>query len=96
MALSKNPTKTRTIENNWLREIKRRWKRFGKNIDAALIKLASSNVVTNADLPPGYEFDLNPEQQRIYMAFVLDEIDSLLMGTDEAPNWQAEYQICFP
>lgn len=87
MALSNNPTRTRTIEANWLREINRRWAAFRKSTTERLRAMNAGELVTNDAL-----FALDPGQQRIYMQFLLNEIERLLMGTAEPPNWQAVYQ----
>lgn len=89
MAIEANPTRTRTIENNWMRDINRRWKKFTADSMAQLNQVNKSNIETNATTP----FALDASQIRTYMAFYQDMIDSLLLGTVEAPNWQAEYQL---
>lgn len=38
-------------------------------------------------------FVLSPSKQRTYIAWLEGEIDRLLLGTDEAPNWQGDYQL---
>jgi SPP1 gp7 family putative phage head morphogenesis protein len=94
MALSSNPTRTRTIEENWLRDINRRWKRFTKNTTKALISLnADGNISSDVLINKGADFVLSASQQRTFMAFMQSQIDQLLMGTPEPPNWQAQYQI---
>jgi SPP1 gp7 family putative phage head morphogenesis protein len=89
-----NPTKTRGIEARWRKDINRRWARFMRSIIDELERLntgadvmPTQSVITNAAL------DLNPTQTRSYMVFVKSEINRLLMGTNEPPNWQAQYQI---
>ena len=94
MALSSNPTKTRTIEANWLREINKRWRLFtGRMIDA----LRAANDNTNGSNFPlinqGAVFDLSASQQRTFMEFMQLQIDRLLMASDQPPNWQAQYQL---
>ena len=38
-------------------------------------------------------FTMSAERQRTYMRFVEDEIQRLLLATEQAPNWQAQYQL---
>ena len=89
MAIEANPTRTRTIENKWLRDINRRWKKFTTDSMAQLVNINKSNLEVNQETP----FTLDASQIRVYMAFYQDMIDSLLLGTTDAPNWQAEYQL---
>lgn len=92
MAISSNPTRTRVIESNWERDINRRWAVFKRNTVAELRrvnKLANpEDIVVNK----GATFTISAGQQRTFMAFLQSEIDRLLLGTDEPPNWQAQYQ----
>ncbi len=87
MAISGNPTRTKTIEENWNRDINRRWKEFAKTVIGPLRR--ENELLTNANDP----FVLSAPQQRTYLAFLEDEIQRLLLGTTEAPNWQARYQL---
>jgi SPP1 gp7 family putative phage head morphogenesis protein len=89
MALTKNPTRTRTIEKNWLREVNRRWAEFKKVTVDELRRLNKLASITNAE----EIFALEPSQQRTYMAFLERQIQELLIVTPEAPNWQAVYQL---
>jgi SPP1 gp7 family putative phage head morphogenesis protein len=92
MALSANPTKTRTFEENWNREINRRWKAFTKSAINKLTMMNSAaidGVLTNQSDP----FVLDASQQRVYMAFLNREIQRLLTETAQAPNWQGVYQL---
>lgn len=90
MAISANPTQTITFEKNWNRQINSRWRAFKKNVVNSLIDLNKSNTtIINRNDP----FILDASQQRIYMQFFDAQIQSLLIVTDAAPNWQAEYQL---
>lgn len=96
MAISNNPTKTRTIENNWIREINKRWRAF-KLSAVEQLKLANASAnAGNSDpfriIGNDANFVLSPALQRTFMVFLQSEIDRLLLGTPEAPNWQAVYQ----
>ncbi len=90
MALSKNPTRTAVIEANWERDIRRRWLAFKQSTTEALRRLnaGDSPILTNE----GALFTISPVQQRTFMAFLQTQIDRLLLGTTEAPNWQGIYQ----
>lgn len=93
MAISSNPTQTRTFEKNWERDINRRWAEFKRTTVAELRrlnKLANPNDIIIAN--KGALFTISASQQRTYMAFLQAEIDRLLLGTPEPPNWQAQYQ----
>lgn len=89
MALDKNPTKTRTIEKAWQRDINRRWSSFTKSIMTRLNQLNDQALLVNAEKA----FALDASQIRIYMEFLNNQIDSILLGTAEPPNWQARYQL---
>lgn len=84
-----NPTRTKTIEENWQRDINRRWRKFKSSVVKELNAKNKSTIETNAE----YKFNLDASQVRTYMTFYQDMINSLLLGTVEAPNWQAEYQL---
>ena len=75
----RNPTKTRTIERNWHRELKRRYSRFLIRILTRLREM-DSGIVVNA-------FELDPWRQRLFMSFVQQMIDSELLG-----EWHRRYQ----
>ena len=49
-------------------------------------KLQASGQVVNA-------FDMDAEQIRVFMAFWTAQVDALLLGSTEPPNWQARYQL---
>lgn len=89
MALEKHPTRTATIEKNWLREINRRWRSFTRSVVDELTNQNKSNLSVNQETP----FVLDASQIRTYMSFYSGEISRLLIETAEAPNWQAEYQL---
>ena len=89
MPLSKNPTRTFTIEKSWKREINRRWREYKKTTIDQLIAINNPLVQTNAAKP----FALDASQIRIYMTFVETQIQRLLLETQQAPNWQANYQL---
>lgn len=76
----KNPTKTRTIETAWLREINKRWRELAKRIRDRL-----NQPITNA------EFAMSAEQQRSFMVWLEAQINELLL--DDGDNWQAKYQL---
>lgn len=90
MAITSNPTRTRTIESNWGREINKRWREFKKTVIPALIRLNAGDSILVIN--KGAVFDISASQQRTYMAFLQREINRLLLGTPEPPNWQAQYQ----
>ena len=77
-----DPTQTRGIEKRWLREINRRWSLFLKTI----LKPIGNDLTVN-------QLEASAEQIRIYMGFLQTQIDSLLLVTDQGPNWQGRYQI---
>ncbi|MCK4623303.1 MAG: minor capsid protein [Desulfuromonadales bacterium] len=93
MALSSNPTRTRTIEKNWNREINRRWKAITLSAVRQLRLMNTADMLINKDHPAGFPFVLSPSRQRTYMVFLQAEIDRLLLETKTAPNWQARYQL---
>lgn len=88
MTLSKNPTRTRTIEKNWNREINKRWFKFRSNAVSRLMEMNSSGQISNREDP----FVMDITQQRIYMAYLEQQIELLLTG-EGSPNWQSQYQI---
>ncbi len=79
MSISKNPTMTRTIEKNWIRDSNRRFAALYKAIDE---KLKNPAYITNA-------IGMSIEQQRIFMAWLETEIQRLFFSTD----WQSQYQL---
>ena len=91
MALGSNPTRTKRIEKAWLREINRRWREFTKTTMERLRAMNAGEplVFINANDP----FEMNPNQIAAFMTFYQQQIDELLLGSQSAPNWQAQYQI---
>lgn len=89
MALDKNPTKTRTIEKMWQRDINRRWSRFTKTIMTRLNQVNDRALLVNAEKA----FALDASQIRTYMEFLNTQINEILLGTQQPPNWQARYQL---
>lgn len=86
--IENNPTRTKTIQNNWFRDINKRWSKFKK---VTIDELKKYNTkINNA---AGYTFEMNASQQRIYMEFLQIQINELLLGSTEPPNWQAYYQV---
>lgn len=79
-----NPTKTTTIQNAWFREINRRWLVFSKSVIDRYLQLESQSIQTNA---------IDTSQVRIYMEFLNNEINRLLLQSPSPPNWQARYQL---
>lgn len=93
MKLTPNPTRTRDIEAAWLRDIRRRWAEYSRRTLARLEEMnAEALLLANAegDADP---FVMSVQQQRVYMAYVQEQIDALLLGGTEPPNWQAQYQL---
>ncbi len=88
--LTGNPTRTRTIERNWFREIRRRWTAYTRSVLPALVRENQLALRLNQEGDP---FVLSPAQIRVYMDFIYQQIDDLLLGTENPPNWQAEYQF---
>lgn len=88
--LTGNPTKTRRIERNWVRDVKRRYRAFGLSAAAGLKRANDAAITVNA---AGDPFVMSASQQRAYMEFLRVEINRLILETPAAPNWQAEYQI---
>ena len=83
-----NPTKTLTIEKNWRLEINRRWSRFSKLVVRPL-KGFDNEFLNNREDP----FVMSASQQRTYIEFLRTQIDQILLGSTEPPNWQAQYQL---
>lgn len=85
MSRHTNPTGTGNIERQWRGDINFRWAQFRKR---TVDQLRTANgLVTNADT-----FQMSSAQIRTYMIFLNLQIDELLLGSDQAPNWQAQYQ----
>ena len=84
---NRNPTRTLGIERRWHREINRRWAEYRTRVTTRL--RADQAMLTNA----ASVFTMSAERQRVYMRFVEDEIQRLLLATEQAPNWQAQYQL---
>lgn len=85
---SRNPTKTNTIEKVWIRDIGRRWAEYKKST-IELLRTTNKSLVTNRATP----FELDPSQVRIYMTFVEQQIRRLMLGSEQSPNWQSQYQL---
>lgn len=86
---TKHPTGTGRIEGAWRGEINKRWAAFKRSTITRLRDVNKAAVLTNAAEP----FAMDASQIRSYMVFLNSEIDRLLLVTDQAPNWQAEYQL---
>ena len=84
-----NPTRTLSIEKAWNREINKRWARFRKATISQLKSINEVSVVANSEIP----FSFDPSLINQYMIFYQEQIDSILMGNDSPPNWQAQYQL---
>ena len=84
-----DPTKTRAIERRWQKEINRRWKRFRRVILAELRRVnREAKLVTNAET-----IAISATQARVYMAFVNQQINEILLGAPGALGWQAQHQV---
>lgn len=90
MKLTPNPTRTRSIEAAWLRDIRRRWTEYSRR---TLTRLELMNEQALRVNTPSDPFVMSVEQQNIYMRYVQDQIDAILLGGTEPPNWQAQYQL---
>lgn len=55
-----------------------------------LYEINDAALLVNAPSDP---FVMSVGQQRVYMAFVEQEIDRLLLGVPNAGNWQARYEL---
>ncbi len=86
--LTNNPTKTRTIEKAWLRETRRRWREFKKQVTDELLRQQARALTINAEA-----IALDDSQLRAFMVFYQRKIEELLLGTSSPPNWQARYQL---
>ncbi len=80
--MTTNPTLTRTIEQAWLRDNRRRFKELSKRIG----EYFNSPIVTNALNFRSFD---SIEQQRIFMAWLQTQIESLFFADD----WQSQYQL---
>ena len=89
--ITHNPTRTRKIEQSWMREIKRRWSLFNRVAVTRLIEMNRGDLFMNE--AGGVPFQLSPSQQRAYMVYLQREIQRLLIVTTSEPNWQAAYQL---
>ena len=87
-----NPTQTRGIEKRWRNEIRRRWTRFSRSIQAELARL-NRQALDERGIVANTELGIDVSQARVYMAFVQQQIDDILLGAAESPNWQAQYQL---
>ena len=80
MANPQDPTRTRGIEKRWRREINRRFRQFKREVIPALRRLNTSIIQVN-------QFEPDPTQLRIYMAFFQAQLEQIIVGT-----WQEKYQ----
>lgn len=85
MSRFSNPTSTGSIERAWRADISRRWSEFTKRTTSQL--RTANGLVTNAGT-----FQMSATQIRTYMVFLNLQIDELLLGSPQAPNWQATFQ----
>lgn len=86
MANHNNPTKTRSIERRWIKEVRAKYVKFGVDAANKLREITQGYAVLNV------EIGLNQSQQRVFMAWLMGEIEAL---TGELPpnNWQNQYQL---
>lgn len=84
---NKSPTGTGRIEKAWHGEISKRWLAFKKSTVSRFRDMNKEGQITNET------FVMSAEQIRVYMVFLESEIDRLLLVTESAPNWQAQYQL---
>lgn len=85
MAITRNPSKTKTIESNWLREIRNRYSSLGRDINDKLRELSGPIEVNET-------IGINASQQRVFMAWLLGRIEEVT-GSPPPSNWQNEYQL---
>lgn len=90
MAVSHNPTKTRTIEKAWFSEINKRWTEFDRR---TISRFKEMNAPINNELIENAEVGMSAAQLRIYMAYVNEQIALLLLGNNPPLNWQNQYQL---
>ncbi len=83
--ITHNPSRTKTIENNWIREIRKRYSSLQKDIKDKLRELSSPLKVNET-------IGLNASQQRIFMAWLLSRIEEIT-GALPPNNWQNQYQL---
>jgi len=86
MAIENHPTRTRRIEVAWLRDINRRFRKF-KRVTRERLESTGKDVQANN------AFDNDPLRLRAYLAWYEQQIAEILVGSPQAPNWQARYQI---
>lgn len=87
LALTHNPTRTRTLEKNWFREINKRWSEFERLIISRFVAM-NEEAINNAGT-----VGMNSEQLRIYMVYLDNLIEELLLGNPAPRNWQNQYQL---
>lgn len=87
--MSRSPTGTLRIEKAWNIEINKRWAAFKKSSLGRLRQINEQSVIINKAEP----FAMSAEQLRTYMVFLRAEIQRLLIVSEQAPNWQASYQL---
>lgn len=80
-----NPTKTKTIEKNWFKEIRRKYSSLQKDIDEKLREL-SGPISTNVTL------GMDSSQQRAFIAWLEQRILEVT-GQEPPLNWQNQYQL---
>lgn len=94
MALNGNPTKTRGIQRSWFGAIKNRWGAFTRSVTSRLRRdneAAQPEPVTPSNRRND-PFALDASQQRTFSQFLDNEVNRLLVGTRQAPNWQGDFQ----
>ena len=77
MALSRNPNRTKSIEKAWLREIKRKFKRF----NSYMLSLPLTSITNNVTAAQQAQID-------IFMKGMREEAIGILLSTP----WQNKYQ----
>lgn len=82
----RDPTRTGRIRKAWFKEINAKYNKLAKDSAEKLKELATPSVSTNA------EIGLNASQQRIYMAWLTEQI-ALIQGELPPNNWQNQYQF---
>ena len=85
--ITHNPSKTKTLTESWFRDINKRWSEFQSKV---VSELKSENKISVNEKEI---FSMSPSQVRVYMQFYSNLVSELLIGTNEAPNWQAKYQL---
>ena len=89
---STNPTHTRGIEQRWRKDVRRRWTRFTRSILGELKRL-NDEALASPEFQVNTELGIDAQQARIYIEFVKQQIEDILLGAAEPPNWQAQYQL---